>query len=129
MIVTFRPWKLVERLVLLYSYTTASQEKMKLKLPDYVKPLATRRTRHNHQPSLAPIFATTNSYKYGFFPQTIDGWNSLPAELLLCSNFVTEFGDKFWGQNIYSFLSMHDLHNVNCVVHSMLHPLLLGPNY
>lgn len=69
--------------------------KIKLNIPDYVKPLATRRTRHNHQHSLAPIFAKTNSYKYSFFPQTVEDWNSLPAQLFLCSNFVSEVEKHF----------------------------------
>lgn len=69
--------------------------KIKLNLPDYVEPLKTRRTRHNHQHSFAPILAKINSYKYNFFPQTIEDWNSLPAQLFLFSNFITEVEKHF----------------------------------
>lgn len=41
--------------------------KTKLILPNCIKPLTTRTTRHSHEYSLSPIFARTDAHKY-FFP-------------------------------------------------------------
>lgn len=43
----------------------------------YVSPLLSRPTRHHYPHSLTPIFARTDTFRYSFFPQTIDDWNKL----------------------------------------------------
>ena len=41
----------------------------------------TRRSRHNHPLSYRLISATTDYYKFSFFPRTIFHWNSLPPDI------------------------------------------------
>lgn len=52
--------------------------KVTTSLPNCVKPLSSRKTRHKHKYSLAPVFARTTAFKNSFFPRTIADWNSLP---------------------------------------------------
>lgn len=82
----------MSRIAFLYNCLS---RKIKLKLPEYVKPLSTRTTRHSHQHSLEPIFAKTNSYQYSFFPRTIKDWNLLPTDLFLGRDFLTELEKHF----------------------------------
>lgn len=43
----------------------------------YITPAARRSSRLNHENSILPYTARTNSYKYSFFVRTIVEWNSL----------------------------------------------------
>lgn len=62
--------------------------KNKLKLPECVKPPLVKRTRNVHVHSLAPIFAKTNTFKYSFFPRTVQDWNSLPPSVFSSQDFT-----------------------------------------
>lgn len=64
--------------------------KTKLLLPNCIKPLTSRKTRHNHEYSLSPIFARTDTHKYTFFPRTVSEWNSLPREVFESADFMKE---------------------------------------
>lgn len=48
----------------------------------YLRPLSTRLTRHHHPQSLTPYHTRTNTFKFSFFPRTINEWNSLPLSLI-----------------------------------------------
>lgn len=61
---------------------------VKIDLPDCVKPLSVRRTRHGHEHALTPIFARSNAFKYSFFPRTVDDWNCLPCDIFHSNKFL-----------------------------------------
>lgn len=63
---------------------------IKIDLPDCIKPVATRRTRHGHEFSLTPIFARTNSFKFSYFSKTVEDWNSLPSDIFGSNNFIAD---------------------------------------
>lgn len=44
----------------------------------FLSPLQTRPTRHHNPNAFAPYFAATDTFKYSFFPRTIQEWNELP---------------------------------------------------
>lgn len=48
----------------------------------YVRTLTTRVTRHHHSESLTPYQTRTNTFKFSFFPRTIEEWNAVPLSLL-----------------------------------------------
>ncbi|PIK41515.1 putative RNA-directed DNA polymerase from mobile element jockey-like [Apostichopus japonicus] len=48
------------------------------------KPL--RRSRNMHDMHFCQLYASTNCYKYSFFPNTIRDWNSLPSDLISSSS-------------------------------------------
>lgn len=60
----------------------------------FISPSTTRKTRHTHSHSLSPFFARTNTFKFSYFPRTVDDWNKLP-ERIFSGNFMTALHDHF----------------------------------
>ena len=44
---------------------------------EHLKPVGNSRTRKNNSSNFQPIYARLNTYKFSFFPRTIQEWNSL----------------------------------------------------
>ena len=65
------------RLSLIYKITN---ELVAIPIEGYLIPL-TRESRHYHPLSYRLITATTDYYKYSFFPRSIVQWNSLPPDI------------------------------------------------
>lgn len=82
----------ISRLAFLHNCVSGT---LRLNMPDCVKPHCTRKTRHTHPHSLAPIFARTNTYKHSFFPRTTSEWNSLPSHTFAACDFVKELERQF----------------------------------
>ena len=65
------------RLSLMYKI---SNNLVAIPLNDYLIPLS-RPSRHSHPQSYRLITATTDYYKYSFFPRTVYHWNNLPPDI------------------------------------------------
>ena len=65
------------RLILLYK---GLKDKASIATDDLIP--KTRRGRNQHSKAFQTPIATTNVYKYSFFPNTIRDWNVLPYSLV-----------------------------------------------
>lgn len=84
----------ISRLGFLYNCCVGKTKLPNCILPDCIKHLTTRTTRHNHEYSLSPIFARTNVHKYTFFPRTVSEWNSLPRMIFESTDFMKELESR-----------------------------------
>lgn len=82
----------INRLSFLHDCITG---KLKITLPQIVKPLITRTTRHSHKCALTPIFARTTAFKNSFFPRVVSEWNLLPPDVFESGRFFQELERLF----------------------------------
>ena len=65
-------------------------------IPEYIKRQTATQTRQYHPKRFQVVKASTNVYKYSFFPATIFEWNSLPSSIIdsnTVENFKTGLGN------------------------------------
>lgn len=67
-----------ESLKLFYSIVHSS---CKLSKDRYLTRSKPSSTRHYHDLNMTPFYARTNTFKFSFFPRTVEAWNNLPGHI------------------------------------------------